>query len=333
MAIKSSGQFLKKLRSLMKNSAFVPKPISAYIIPSGDSHQSEYIADCDQRRKFISGFSGSSGDAIVTLDDATLWTDGRYLLQAEKELDSNWKLMKALPGNMTQSEWLIKVLPPNSRVGVDPFLMSYATWKPLATSLEDAGHELVPVPENLIDLVWEDRPPPPQNAINPLADKYTGRSASDKISDLRSTLESKNAFALVITALDEVAYLLNLRGSDIDYNPVFFSYCVVTLESVYLFVDETKLTPASRKHLNVGHDTPVAELRPYTMVQEFLEWLLDEDARKIWISRNSSFALVSMIPKNRRILDPSPVALAKVIKNQVEIDCMKRSHVCHSFPL
>lgn len=329
MAIKSGGQFLKKLRSLMKNPTFVPEPLQAYIIPSCDSHQSEYIASCDERRAFISGFTGSYGTAIVTTDDATLWTDGRYYLQAERQLDSNWRLMKqSSPGTLTPSEWLVKILPPNSRVGVDPFLMAYSSWKNFSSPLEEAGHSLIPVPENLIDLVWEERPPPPQNAINPLSDKYTGRSWVEKVNDVRSKLNEKKAVALVITALDEVAYLLNLRGSDIDFNPVFFSYVVVTLESVYLFVDENKLTPASRKHINIDSDgLPSVELRPYKMIKDFIKWLLTQEPGKIWISNNSSYALVSMIPEKRRILDTSPVSLAKAIKNPVEIECMKRSHV------
>lgn len=333
MAIKSGGQFLKKLRSLMKNPAFVPEPLQAYIIPSGDSHQSEYIASCDKRREFISGFTGSSGTAIVTMDDAALWTDGRYYLQAESQLDSNWRLMKqSTPGTLSQSEWLVKVLPPNSRVGVDPFLMSYSSWQPLSSSLEEAGHALIPVPENLIDLVWEERPPPPLNLINPLSEKYTGRSWLDKITEVRSKLTEKKSVALVVTALDEVAYLLNLRGSDIDFNPVFFSYVVVTLESVYLFVDEAKLTSASKKHLNLDSDgLPSVELRPYKMIKDFFKWLLSQEPGKIWISKHSSYALVSMIPEKRRILDTSPVSLAKAIKNSVEIECMKRSHVSPDF--
>ena len=233
MAIRSSNQCLKKLRSLMRNLHYVPQVLHAYVIPSCDAHQSEYIASCDKRRKFITGFTGSAGTAIVTQDDAALWTDGRYFLQAEKELDSNWRLMReAVKDSVTQSEWLCKVLPPNSSVGVDPMLMPFSSWKTLATSLEESGHVLVPVPENLIDLVWDDRPGPPQNPINPLPDKYTGQSWREKIANVRQEMGKKKCRALLLTALDDISYLFNLRGSDIDFNPVFFAYTVVTLDSI-----------------------------------------------------------------------------------------------------
>lgn len=233
MAIRSTGQYLKKLRSLMRNPSFVAEALQAYIIPSCDSHQSEYIACCDKRRAFITGFTGSAGTAIVTPDEACLWTDGRYFLQAEKQLDSNWKLMKeSVAGSITQSDWLVKVLPPNSRVGVDPLLMPYNTWKPLATTLEEAGHLLIPVTENLVDLIWDDRPAPPQNPIVSLDNRYTGRSWQQKIVDVRSEMDKKKCRALVLTALDEIAYLFNLRGSDIDFNPVFFAYSVITHDNI-----------------------------------------------------------------------------------------------------
>lgn len=233
MAIRSSGQFLKRLRGLMRNLNYVPEVLNAYVVPSGDAHQSEYIASCDKRRQFISGFTGSAGTAIVTSDDAALWTDGRYFLQAEKELDSNWRLMRdGVTGTLTQSEWLCKVLPPNSRVGVDPFLLSFASWKPLSAALEESGHVLVPVPENLVDLVWDERPAPPQNPINPLEDRFTGRVWQQKVSDLRQEMEQKKVRALVLTALDDIAYLFNLRGSDIDFNPVFFAFTVLTHDSI-----------------------------------------------------------------------------------------------------
>ena len=233
MAIRSSGQFLKRLRSLMRNPNVVPEVLHAYVIPTCDAHQSEYIADCDKRRHFLTGFTGSAGTAVVTTDDAALWTDGRYFLQAEKQLDSNWRLMRdGVTGTPTQSEWLCKVLPPNSKVGVDPFLLPFSSWKPLATALEESGHTLVPVPENLVDQVWDERPAPPQAAINPLSDRYTGSSWHQKVASIRQDMSQKSARALVLTALDDIAYLFNLRGSDISFNPVFFAFAVLTHDSI-----------------------------------------------------------------------------------------------------
>ena len=136
------------------------------------------------------------------------------------------------PAPPSQSEWLCKVLPPNSRVGVDPFLMPFSSWKPLAAALEESGHVLIPVPENLVDLVWDDRPAPPQNQINPLSDRFTGQSWQEKIAAIRQEMGKKNTRALILTALDDIAYLFNLRGSDIAFNPVFFAYSVLTHDSI-----------------------------------------------------------------------------------------------------
>lgn len=181
----------------------------------------------------MTGFDGSSGTAIITLDDAALWTDGRYYLQAEKQLNSSWLLMKeGLPNVLSQSEWLCKTLPSGSRVGVDSFLMSMDIWRSLSKSLKASGHTLVPIDRNLIDLVWDERPPPPSASIVPLSVKFTGCSWQEKVISVRNEMAKKGAQALVITALDEVAYLFNMRGSDIEFNPVFFAYSVLTTDNI-----------------------------------------------------------------------------------------------------
>lgn len=234
MAVKSSGQFLKRLRGLMKNGNYVPESVQAYIIPSTDAHQSEYIAPCDKRREFITGFTGSAGTAIVTQDEATLWTDGRYWLQAERQLDSSWTLKKeGLPDGETREGWLSKVLPTGSRIGVDPLLMPYSAWKKLSDSLAaNGGHTLVPCHENLVDLIWDDKPAIPCNPIVPLENRFTGKSWQEKVTEVRKKMIEKSCGALVLTALDEIAYLFNLRGSDIDFNPVFMAYSVITSKNI-----------------------------------------------------------------------------------------------------
>lgn len=234
MAIRSTGQVLKRLRSLMKHPQYVSEQVQAYIIPSCDCHQSEYIAECDKRREFISGFSGSAGTAIVTHDAAALFTDGRYYLQAERQLDkAHWQLVKeGLPGSPTQAEWLKKVLPNSSRVGCDPFVMPSTSWRSLSKELEQFGHQLIPIDKNLIDAIWDDRPNPPTNPIVPLDLKFTGQTWKEKVNKLQGEMSTKGASALIVTALDEVAWLFNLRGSDIEFNPVFFSYAALTTETV-----------------------------------------------------------------------------------------------------
>lgn len=316
----------------MKNSAHVTEPINAYIVPSGDAHQSEYIAPCDCRRAFVSGFDGSAGTAVITESQAALWTDGRYFLQAAEQLDSNWTLMKdGLPDTPSQGDWLSKVLPVGGRVGVDPFLMSTEVWRPLSKLLKSNGHSLVPVTENLVDLTWDDQPAPPNNAIIILDQSYTGITWQEKVKKIREKMVEKKAEALVVTALDEIAYLFNMRGSEIEYNPVFFAYAVITIDSVNLFIDDKKLDTKVEHHLkiNISEDasTVTVTVRPYQSVKEFVADLPRMVSGKIWLSEKSSFGIVNAVPKNRRFTNPSPIAAMKAVKNATEIAGMRRAHI------
>uniref|UniRef100_A0A8C2ILI5 X-prolyl aminopeptidase (aminopeptidase P) 1, soluble n=1 Tax=Cyprinus carpio TaxID=7962 RepID=A0A8C2ILI5_CYPCA len=225
MSPKITVELLRQLRQAMKNSKYITEPIQAYIVPSGDAHQSEYIAPCDRRREFICGFNGSAGTAIVTEQHAALWTDGRYFLQASQQMDNNWTLMKmGLKETPSQEDWLISVLPENSKVGVDPWIIAADQWKNMSKALSNAGHSLVAVKDNLIDAIWEDRPPRPSTKLITLGLKYTGLTWQDKVTALRGKMAERKISWFVVTALDEIAWLFNLRGSDIEYNPVFFAY-------------------------------------------------------------------------------------------------------------
>ncbi|CAH1783979.1 unnamed protein product, partial [Owenia fusiformis] len=305
--------------------------LHAYIIPSGDAHQSEYIAPCDQRRAFISGFNGSAGTAIVTENSALMWTDGRYFLQARKEMDSNWTLMKdGLPDSISQEDWLAKNLPTGGRVGVDPFLIAESTWKSLEKTLASSSHALVPVAQNLIDLVWEDQPSPPNSTLMALPLKYTGMSWQDKVQVIRNKMKEKGAGLLVVTALDDVAYLFNLRGADIEYNPVFMSYALITKDFVGIFIDENKLDDTVCHHLQLNNivDSQVkVTLYPYDSVKDYVSALQDELDGKVWVSDKSSYALASLVPETNRINEASPVAIMKTVKNETEIKGMKNAHI------
>ncbi|PVD29782.1 hypothetical protein C0Q70_09039 [Pomacea canaliculata] len=333
MPAKGSASILTKLRALMKNNNFVSEPLQAYIIPTGDAHQSEYVADCDQRRSFITGFTGSAGTAVVTDTKAALWTDGRYYLQAEKQLDSSWILMKdGLPETPTMAKWLNKVLPIGSQVGCDPTLMSVETWKPLSKDLRSEGHCLVPVTSNLVDLVWEDRPSPPCCNLIILPPQYTGKTWQEKVATVQSKMAEKKACAFIVTALDEIAWLLNLRGADIIYNPVFFAYVVVTSNAVHLFIEEKKLASAVTRHLQSNGTNQKGEVsnvttHGYQEIWDFVASLVKSEERKLWVSEKSSYAIVNLIPKERRIMAPSPVAKLKCVKNSAEIEGMKLAQV------
>ncbi|XP_017791834.1 PREDICTED: xaa-Pro aminopeptidase 1 isoform X2 [Habropoda laboriosa] len=256
MAESSGAIKLTKLRELMENvqvGRTTEKGIQALIVSSNDAHQSEYLRERDKRIRFISNFSGSFGTAIITPNKALLWTDGRYYMQAMEEFapPEAWTLMReGLLDTPTRAAWLVANLPPQSTVGADSNLMSYTEWAVLHTNLTAAGHCLVPLEENLIDKVWGDeQPAPTANVVLPQPMQFSGCSAGKKVKLCRKVMMKNEAKALVITALDEVAYILNLRGSDIPYNPVFFAYVILTLDDLHLFIDKNRLDQKAQQQL------------------------------------------------------------------------------------
>uniref|UniRef100_A0A4W4F960 Xaa-Pro aminopeptidase 1 n=1 Tax=Electrophorus electricus TaxID=8005 RepID=A0A4W4F960_ELEEL len=335
MSPKITVELLRKLRQVMKGSKYVAEPIQAYIIPSGDAHQSEYIAPCDCRREFICGFNGSAGTAIVTEQHAAMWTDGRYFLQASQQMDNNWTLMKmGLKETLSQEDWLISVLPENSKVGVDPWIIAADQWKTLAKALSSAGHSLVAVQQNLIDAIWEDRPARPSTQLSALGLKYTGLRWQDKVMQLRAKMAERKISWFVVTALDEVAWLFNLRGSDIEYNPVFFAYAIIGMNSIRLFLDEKRTAdPVVRDHLVLTEPSKAelhVECLPYQRVHDELQAVCSTlgPKDKVWICDKASCALTQAIPKMHRAPIPyTPLCLAKAVKNPTEIQGMRMAHI------
>lgn len=333
MSPKITVELLRQLRQAMRNGKCIAEPIQAYIIPSGDAHQSEYIAPCDCRREFICGFNGSAGTAIVTEQHAALWTDGRYFLQASQQMDNNWTLMKmGLKETLSQEDWLISVLPENSKVGVDPWIIAADQWKNMSKALSSAGHSLVAVQDNLIDAIWEDRPTRPSTKLIALGLKYTGLTWQDKITALRGKMAERKISWFVVTALDEIAWLFNLRGSDIEYNPVFFAYAIIGISSIKLFVDTKRLLDnAVRQHLELdGKSDLSVQCFPYESVfaelQAVCAALAPKD--KMWICDKASCALTQVISKAHRVAIPyTPLCLAKAVKNPTEIQGMKMAHI------
>uniref|UniRef100_A0A8C1PS17 Xaa-Pro aminopeptidase 1 n=1 Tax=Cyprinus carpio TaxID=7962 RepID=A0A8C1PS17_CYPCA len=335
MSPKITVELLRQLRQAMKNSKYITEPIQAYIVPSGDAHQSEYIAPCDRRREFICGFNGSAGTAIVTEQHAALWTDGRYFLQASQQMDNNWTLMKmGLKETPSQEDWLISVLPENSKVGVDPWIIAADQWKNMSKALSNAGHSLVAVQDNLIDAIWEDRPPRPSTKLITLGLKYAGLTWQDKVTALRGKMAERKISWFVVTALDEIAWLFNLRGSDIEYNPVFFAYAIIGISSIKLFVDSKRLLhPAVREHLELDSPSkPELTIQcfsyesVYTELQAVCVALAPKE--KMWICDKASCALTQVIPMAHRSAIPyTPLCLAKAVKNPTEIQGMKMAHI------
>ncbi|XP_061492045.1 xaa-Pro aminopeptidase 1 isoform X3 [Rhineura floridana] len=304
MAPKITTELLRQLRQAMRNSKYVPEPIQAYIVPSGDAHQSEYSAPCDCRREFICGFDGSAGTTIITAQDAAMWTDGRYFLQAAEQMDTNWTLMM-----MDQ-------------------------WKRMCKVLKSAGHALVPVKDNLIDVIWADRPPRPCKPLMTLGLSYTGMSWKDKITALRGKMAERKALWFVVTALDEVAWLFNLRGSDVEYNPVFFAYAIIGTNTIRLFIDGDRMAdPVVREHLLLDSaQDPESSIQvlPYDSILTVLKSICDSLSRheKVWLSDKASYALTQAIPKDHRYLTPyTPICIAKAVKNASEGEGMRRAHI------
>ncbi|KAK7531406.1 putative Xaa-Pro aminopeptidase P [Phyllosticta citribraziliensis] len=321
---------LAHLRQLMRD-----HHVDIYIVPSEDSHQSEYIAPCDARREYISGFSGSAGTAVITIDKAALATDGRYFNQAEKQLDVNWELLKqGLQDVPTWQEWTAEQSEGGKAVGVDPTVVT----SPDARKLKDriskkGGGELVAVRENLIDLVWaKDKPARPNEKVKVHPHEFAGKNFSEKLTELREELAKRKSAGFVVSMLDEIAWLYNLRGNDIPYNPVFFSYAVVTPDTATLYINDDKLTPEVKSHL--GNDVTI---RPYGAIFGDVEALSKETlqaegsetpAKKFLVSTRVSWALVQSLGGDKNVEEVrSPIADAKAVKNEVELGGMRACHV------
>ncbi|KAI0062687.1 Creatinase/aminopeptidase [Artomyces pyxidatus] len=309
-----TSERLAALRKLMTE-----KAVDAYIVPSEDQHSSEYPAQCDERRAFITGFNGSAGTAIVTKDKAYLFTDGRYFLQAEQQLDQNWTLMRQGMTNVPTWQEFTKKLPKTDRVGIDPELITASDLK----SFPDTNFSYTDA--NLVDTIWgADRPPRPKNTVFPLDQKYAGVSPADKLSKVREELKKKDASAMVVTMLDEVAWLFNLRGSDIDFNPVFFAYAVVKSDAATLFIDSAQLDEHVKVHLG-SH----VEVKPYVEFRDYLKSMAAslKAAQKVLITDKASVAVAEAIGQDNLIVSRSPVADLKSIKNETEIAGFRASHI------
>ncbi|EFA82726.1 peptidase M24 family protein [Heterostelium album PN500] len=315
---------VEKLKELM-----AARSLNVYVIPSEDAHQSEYITVRDKRREYISGFTGSSGAAVITSEGhRLLWTDGRYWLQASQQLDATWKVMKdRVAGEPTIEEWIATTMPANTRVGMDSRLISKSAFDKFKSTVEKSGQTVETSEVNLIDQVREqfasEEPVPgyPANPIFFLPVEFSGKASSEKIRDIQQdSLVKENADYMVISALDEIAWLFNLRGSDISFNPVFLSYAIVGRQNVQLFVDETKIPTDVRKEL-AG-----VEILPYDSIFSVLRKYCSEN-KKIWLDPRSSLAIYNSVQKEHLFEKTNPILLAKAIKNATEVEGFRQCHI------
>lgn len=305
------NQRLESLREVMRR-----EHLSAFIFPSTDAHQSEYVADHWQGRTWISGFNGSAGTAVVTMKSAALWTDSRYFLAAEEQLKgTEFQLMKLkIEGTPTISEWLAQKLQgENAEVGLDGMVNSYHETMGLIADLRKSGGITVRTNFDPLGLIWTDRPAIPANPVEIQPMEFAGESVASKISRIRTALRQRHADGMLISALDDIAWTLNLRGTDVHCVPVFVSYLLISSQQVSLYVDSAKINDEVKAYLTENG----ISLYPYNKVAEGLERyseyniLLDGD--------ETSYFLWKTVKCQEIIAGNSPVPAMKAQKNDREI--------------
>ncbi len=312
-------QRIENIRDLMKE-----KNIYAYIVPSSDYHQSEYVGDYFKSREFMSGFTGSSGTLIISMDEAGLWTDGRYFIQAEQELkDSGIKLFKmGEEGVPTIEEYLLEKLPKNSTLGFDGRVMSVKEGQSLANKLAFKGIN-IEYKYDLVNDIWEDRCSLPTEKAFLLGIEYSGESFSDKLSRIRAVMKAKKATTHILASLDDIAWLFNIRGRDVKSNPVVLSYAVISIDSVYLFIDKNKIGEDIKVELSKEN----VQIKGYEEVYEFIK-NIDENEVVLIDTSKVNYAIYSNIPSNvQKIEERNPSILFKSIKNEIELKNIRNSHI------
>ncbi|CAH8571443.1 unnamed protein product [Heterobilharzia americana] len=370
-ALNSLGR-LTRLRDLLK-----ARQLQAYILPTEDEHFNEYVSDADQRCAFISGFTGSSCSIVITLDKAALWTDGRYQLQASNELDENWTLFRNdLSESPTKAKWIVSSTPPGSYIGYDGRQIPYTGIETIQKELTNAeaeigilpicsgnknsqSRQLIDIPNiNLIDLVWQSmselqienvhRPIRLSNPLIFIPQSFTGSSFQQKINCVRNIMQMKGAQMLILTALDEIAWLFNLRGSDIRYNPVFFAYVILSMNKVDLFLNSKTVSQTQGLQDYLKDDECEVNIHEYSEFFNYLEMIVQNTMEKqqppslsppppppprIWLDLIASQAIVSRIPENQRLIDISPVNEMKSIKSLSELNGIREIHITDSLVL
>ena len=292
--------------------------LSAFIFPSTDAHQSEYVADHWRGREWISGFNGSAGTAVVTMKSAALWTDSRYFLAAEEQLeDTEYQLMRLkMEGTPTITEWLGKELQDvqSPEVGLDGMVNSYNYVKDLSYSLRKLGGITLRTNLDPLEQIWENRPSLPANPVEIQPLEYAGETLASKVVRIRKSLRELHADGMLVSALDDIAWTLNLRGTDVYCNPVFVSYLLIESDKVSLFVDDNKLSPEVKQYLQ---DNQVS-LYNYNKVEKCLESyseyniLLDGD--------ETSYYLWKTVKCQEIVAAASPIPAMKAVKNEAEIE-------------
>ena len=319
---------LSALRELMRR-----EQLSAFIFPSTDAHQSEYVADHWKGREWISGFNGSAGTAVVTLNKAALWTDSRYFLAAEQQLEgTEFQLMRLkLQGTPTIPEWIGQVLKSEGQhssrgfeVAIDGMVCSAVEVEQLIADLRHQGGITLRINLDPLRSIWLDRPAIPLNKIEIQPLEYAGECCADKILRIRKALRSQHADGMLMSSLDDIAWTLNLRGTDVHCTPVFVAYLLISTTSVTLFVDKHKLTPEVEAYLSENN----IMVDDYQQVKKGLAGYFEQTI--LMDPQETSYVLMKAAVRDI-VREPSPVPSMKIMKNKAEIKgfhaAMKRDGV------
>ena len=308
---------IAKQRALMAE-----KGIDAYVVPTADFHQSEYVGEHFKARKYITGFSGSYGTAVICQDDAGLWTDGRYFFQATNELEgSGVRLMKMFVGDTPSvTEYLADKIPEGGKVGFDGRVLSMDEGKEYEDALSPKNIS-IDYEEDLIDQIWEDRPPLSDKPAFFLEEKYSGESSAHKLERVRKIMKDNGATVHIIASLDDTGWLLNVRGDDIDFFPLLLSYSIVRMDGVDLYVDETKLNDRILEEFKKVNVT----LHPYNDIYEDIK-KLDASETALIDPMKMNYALYKNIPC-KIAESANPTILMKAMKNDVELENIKEAHI------
>ncbi|WP_234117498.1 aminopeptidase P family protein [Clostridium hydrogenum] len=310
---------VEKLRTLMRKNK-----IDAYIVPSSDAHLSEYVADHYKCRQWISGFTGSAGTAVITLEDAGLWTDGRYFIQAAKQLEgSGIKLFKmGEPEVPTYTAWITEILKEESIVGFDGSVFSAEAVKNMKKEFSNKKLSLN-IEHDLIGELWEDRPSIPSASIFVHEVKYAGKSRTEKLNEVREEMKAKGANYYLLSSLDDIAWLLNIRGNDVANNPVVVANVIVTEAKTELFIDLNKVTPEIKAELNAES----VEVREYGEVKEALSEI-SKDKVILLDANTTNAALYNAIGAEvKKVEEPNITTILKGIKNKVEIENLRNCQI------
>ena len=310
---------LTNLRAQMEE-----KGIDIYIVPTADFHQSEYVGEYFKARKYITGFSGSAGTAVITKDEARLWTDGRYFIQAAQQLEGTTvELMKmGEPGVPELTAYLEEITKPGDTIGFDGRVVSVGEGQEYADIAEKKGAK-VAYHDDLIDLIWTDRPELSKAPAFSLGIEYTGESTADKLKRTREEMEKAGANAHALTTLDDICWTLNIRGDDIEFFPLVLSYAIIKMDSMELYIDESKLDDAMKADLAANN----VNLHPYNDIYEDIR-KLDESTVLMIDPGKLNYALYNNIPENvKKVEERNPAILMKAIKNPVEVENIRKAQI------